>query len=119
MFLGVCCDVYVSFFPVSHTDVDIDKAFITTSCQPRNNNSITMEVMVQQLSKCYNEHTTVSSVKVCVNLPNLCYSAYVINLLTNQANCTYIHMSANRYANMKRVLALSEFEPQSGSTGKG
>lgn len=70
--LSVFQSIEVGFLPIGHTHSDIDQTFSCTSRRLRTEDAITMEDMHGVLSKCYNKHTTVSSLKQVANWSALC-----------------------------------------------
>lgn len=64
--------VEVGFLPIGHTHCDIDQAFSSTGERLRYHDAITLSDLQHQVSLCYNEKTTVSSLKQIINWSGLC-----------------------------------------------
>ncbi len=77
--------VEIGFLPIGHTHCDVDQAFSSTSERLKYHDAITLPDLQHIVSSCYNDKTTVSSLKQVVNWSGLCDATRCnnnINLIT-------------------------------------
>ncbi len=77
--------IEVGFLPIGHTHCDVDQAFSSTSQRLRYHDAVTLSDLQHEVSLCYNEKTTVSSLKQVANWSGLCDQTRCnnnINLIT-------------------------------------